>query len=161
MSSINEILERNLHQFRAAPKMPRVGWQLDEGIRFIQTLEPRLKKIGAHCGMTGGTLFKGSSEKDLDVIIYPHSTTKCPALETVEEVLMGEGLTNLPKGGSQPEEIVAPSRSFSVKNTFNRIKNIGGDEKIVTVWTDQKGRRIDIFYLDFPEKWFAYDPNAQ
>jgi len=49
------------------------GWTLDEAIAFVKLLEVELaEKCDAHCGIVGGVLMKGESEKDLDVVIYPH-----------------------------------------------------------------------------------------
>lgn len=59
-------------------------WNLNEGVEFIRNLELVLDKIGYHSGLTGSVLYKGFSEKDLDVMVYPHKTTN---EKTVEEVL--------------------------------------------------------------------------
>jgi len=35
-----------------------------------------LEPLGWHCALTGSVLAKGSSEHDLDIILYPHRWTK-------------------------------------------------------------------------------------
>ena len=45
----------------------------EEAVRLATYLEPILAKVGYHCGITGSTLYKGGSNKDIDVIIYPHN----------------------------------------------------------------------------------------
>lgn len=45
---------------------------LTEGVEFCQWLEPQLANHGAHCALMGSVLYAGSSEKDLDIIVYSH-----------------------------------------------------------------------------------------
>jgi len=46
--------------------------RIKEGVELIRTLEPKFAEQGYHLGLTGSVLFKGRSEKDMDVICYPH-----------------------------------------------------------------------------------------
>lgn len=49
------------------------GWDLNDALEFIRALEPMLDlHCEAHCGLIGGVLKKGTSQKDLDLVIYPH-----------------------------------------------------------------------------------------
>lgn len=50
-------------------------WTLEEAIYVVRELEKKVGPVGIHLGITGSVLYKGSSEKDLDIIVYPHSTT--------------------------------------------------------------------------------------
>jgi hypothetical protein len=53
--------------------MEKRGWDLNDAIDFIRSLEPKLaEQCEAHCGLIGGVLNKGTSEKDLDIVVYPH-----------------------------------------------------------------------------------------
>ncbi len=45
---------------------------LGEAISLARMIESRIHPK-AHCGLTGGCLFKGFSSKDIDVIIYSHN----------------------------------------------------------------------------------------
>lgn len=45
---------------------------LTQGVILCQTMEPVLREIGYHCALTGSVLYAGKSEKDLDIIVYPH-----------------------------------------------------------------------------------------
>lgn len=162
-SRLNEILESNLRKVQIPDPITQApAWKLEDGVRLIRALEPYMRQIGAHVGVTGGVLFKGSSQKDLDVIVYPHTTAKPPTLEEVEGVLRGVGLSNLPDEGHQPgvSNRSLSSRPFqsaknALSNFWSRVANKNGDEKIITVWTDQNGRRVDVFFLDFPQDWFV------
>ena len=46
---------------------------IQEAVKFIQWLEPQLAAKHIHCALTGSVLYKGASNNDLDVIIYPHN----------------------------------------------------------------------------------------
>lgn len=48
---------------------------LDSAIGMCGRLEPILRKCGAHCALTGSTLYGlGTMKKDTDILIYPHQT---------------------------------------------------------------------------------------
>lgn len=47
---------------------------MDEGIAILRHIERIVSEFGAHAAITGGTVFYGSSDKDVDIIIYPHKT---------------------------------------------------------------------------------------
>jgi len=47
-------------------------WTQAEAIVMLSALEPELAMQGFHCALTGSVLYRGTSTKDLDVIIYPH-----------------------------------------------------------------------------------------
>lgn len=121
-----------------------------------------MKAVGAHVGLTGGTLFRGWSSKDLDVIVYPHTTSNPPTLEQIRQVFAEAGFFQSTTEGDQPNPPVHPSRP--IKNAtdasgkaLGRITNREGDNKIITIWSDANGRRIDVFFLDFPDKWFTQE----
>lgn len=45
---------------------------LEYAVAVIRTLEPLLAAAGYHPALTGSILYKGESNKDIDVILYPH-----------------------------------------------------------------------------------------
>lgn len=49
-------------------------WTLIEGINLVNRLEVALKLKNFHCALGGSVLHKGTSEKDLDIFVYPHSS---------------------------------------------------------------------------------------
>lgn len=52
-------------------------WYLDEtSLDLIRKLEEIAKNFGLHIALGGGVLHKGSSEKDLDIFVYPRFTKK-------------------------------------------------------------------------------------
>lgn len=46
-------------------------WTLEEGLQVIRNIDPYVRDFGHCCALTGGVLFKGVSDKDLDIIITP------------------------------------------------------------------------------------------
>lgn len=50
-----------------------VMWTREEALRVVTWLEPKLAENGFHVALAGGVLTKGTSKKDLDLIVYPHT----------------------------------------------------------------------------------------
>lgn len=156
MSALLENLVRNLpaefpaEDLNTPPKM----WTLEEGVMFVHGLEHFMKDIGVHVGITGSVLYKGSSTKDLDIILYPHSTENIPDYEKIMDVLINK-LGLIVKHGDIRDIPTYPAsiRDISTYPSSSRPqKRVGqtGDQKKVGVWTTPDGtKRIDIFFLDF------------
>lgn len=51
-------------------------WSFDEALEVIRELAPLLAKHGWGVGLTGSVLLKGSSDNDLDLIVYPLDSGK-------------------------------------------------------------------------------------
>ena len=47
-------------------------WTLHEAVELVQEFEPIARTFGLHVGLTGSTLFDGASNKDVDILVYPH-----------------------------------------------------------------------------------------
>ena len=103
------------------------SWTLEEGIKFARELEFNLIPLGYHCAITGSVLYKGRSEKDLDIMIYPHDSTKCDANTQLEvEKMLGE------------------VHGIEIQ-LIDRMKY--PDEKNVYWSYDTMGKRIDFFFV--------------
>jgi len=106
-----------------------ITWDRDSGLTFILTLSELLKPR-YYLGLTGSVLIKGSSTKDMDLIVYPASSADQDKL-WVEQILRGAGLKKL-----YDKDIVQA-----------RWRSLGSqDEKIVEVW-EFEGKRVDFFFL--------------
>ena len=106
------------------------GWTRDEALTLVSALWPSLKAVGYYVGLTGSVLVKGKSRNDLDLIVYPASTTSQDK-SLVVGVLMGAGLTRL----------------TSRESVHRRWRKRGSsDEKHVEVWA-LGGKKIDVFFL--------------
>lgn len=51
-------------------------WTLEYGVKVCRELNTAL---GDHynCALTGSVLYKGGSTNDLDIIVFPHKSTRC------------------------------------------------------------------------------------
>lgn len=105
-----------------------VMWTREEALRVVTWLEPKLAENGFHVALAGGVLTKGTSKKDLDLIVYPHE-----------------------KGGPlQP----AWEHAWSYLQKWLHAESLGEchgvsqnhDDKIVC-WLQARGKRIDFFFL--------------
>ena len=102
---------------------------LEEAISVCREIEERLKPIGYHCGLTGSTLYKGESFKDIDIIVYPHQVSDT---KTLDEIIIASGVTTnmyQSQGNLKPLQ-VTPS-------TTDKLVLVGG----------YNGYRIDLFVL--------------
>lgn len=67
---------------------------LELALKTIRELEPILAEIGYHSALTGGVLFRGESEKDIDIILYPHDPNVTCSDTIIQVALSGAGFTD-------------------------------------------------------------------
>ena len=60
---------------------------LEKAVEVCREIEDKLKPIGYHCGLTGSILYKGESEKDIDIIVYPHQIKETVSLNKILDTL--------------------------------------------------------------------------
>lgn len=106
-------------------------WTLQEAIEFIRKLDPMLRLVGYTTALTGSILYRGFSHKDLDIMVYPLSS-KHPNPEGVKLEFERIGMTML-------KDILVTQASWAARGS--------DDKKCVEIWADDRGRRIDIFYV--------------
>jgi hypothetical protein len=49
-------------------------WVLPDAIELARLVEPKAAECGWHVALGGGVLMRGASDKDVDLILYPHKT---------------------------------------------------------------------------------------
>ena len=59
-------------------------WTLEEAQALVAKIWEPLAKAGFHVGLTGSTLYNRASNKDLDLIVYPHKTGEKTLNDAVE-----------------------------------------------------------------------------
>lgn len=95
---------------------------LESAVQLVREVEPLLAAVGQHVALTGSTIFKGESAKDIDLIIYP----------------------NDPKKTKSPEEISA----MLVSNGWELVRASNPEYTIREIYVMRKaGVRVDIFFL--------------
>lgn len=100
-------------------------WTRETAFQFLPPLESFLASEGYHCALGGGVMYRGNSDKDLDVIVYPHTREKCISVDLLWARLAG---------------FLRPSKTTKAAGSSRDGKDVR-----VMVLTDE--RRIDFFFL--------------
>jgi hypothetical protein len=102
-------------------------WTSDEALVLVRSLSERLAP-SYHVALAGSVLLRGSSQKDLDLIVYPTSTASA-CVDRVREALEAAGLILV----------------HGVEVVHAKWRREGSlDEKHVEVW-EYRGKRVDVF----------------
>ncbi len=62
-------------------------WTLEEGIEVVNTIREKVFTTGFATALTGGVLYRGHSQKDLDLLFYPLDHTPHDYRFTVQMIL--------------------------------------------------------------------------
>jgi hypothetical protein len=100
-------------------------WTIDQARDFCAKLHLYLIPFGYGVGLTGGVLLYGTSNKDIDVIIYPYKLITCD-FDSMYQLLPSFGLSF----------IGLPNKNLGHKD----------DGKHVEIWSFN-GKRVDLFFL--------------
>jgi hypothetical protein len=106
------------------------SWTLDEGLQLLRTLRPAVLRVGFTVALGGSLAYKGFSEKDADIIIFPMSADKID-FEALYSVLNEFGLKQV----YDREQVVARWRAIGSTDT-----------KHVEVWS-YGDKRVDFLFL--------------
>ena len=114
---------------KPVPQLPHNDymWTLNEGIAEAQLLDPLLRPHNAFVALTGGVLHRGSSTKDLDLVIIPL------------------------KNRLTLRQYIKISKILSKRyNKLHHVVNTAkyGDDKYVEVYYTHDKKRIDVFFLN-------------
>lgn len=111
-------------------KRETVVWTLDRALKLVREIQPHTAAVGWHCALAGSVLIRGSSNKDLDIVCFPHNVNT-GLLADLEKALRSAGLQRF--------------RTASVMVEGWR-KAGSTDSKHVSVWyqSGRRSRRIDI-----------------
>ncbi len=108
---------------------PRIEWTLAAATDFMRDMEQAVAPH-YHVALTGSVLQKGQSQKDLDMIVYPHTSRR-----------------------RRPAEIRKLLKKAGLRQLFDRAavtagwrKRGGTDNKHVEVW-HFRGHRVDVIFL--------------
>jgi hypothetical protein len=120
---------------RESQKLPADGskdrpWTLDEALDFVRCLQLHLAQLFYGVGLTGSVVMKGESTNDLDVIIFPWTTTE----QSYSSLMLAFREHGMRRRFSRP----------SVQRTW--IQRGSHDKKHVEIWVHER-RRVDIFFL--------------
>ena len=106
---------------------------LEDAVALARRVEKELTVAGWHCALTGSCLYLGQSEKDVDLIVYPH---KCPRPARA----LGRLHAALKTAGLYQWRTCKAVRADWAKRGIR-------DQKHVEVWMDRNLGRVDIMVL--------------
>lgn len=110
-------------------------WNTTTAVEFLRKLWTELERVGWHCALTGSVLYRGDSDKDLDVLVFPNSTATA-SLAKLRRGLQAAGLTPWRTN----EQVAELWRKRPVDNQ---------DNKHIEIW--MKGaRRVDVIVWPIP-----------
>lgn len=107
------------------PNMNTV-WNIEQAQKLCANLERQLASLGAHVALGGSVLYNGSSVKDVDIIIYPHSSV-----------------------GSVDSLTPIMARLLELGFTYSCDEPSTKDGKVIRVMNDISGRRVDFFFFQY------------
>lgn len=105
-------------------KQEEYKYTTQDALDICVNLEPIMASIGYHCGIGGSLVYRGWSNKDIDIIIYTHQSDADCDRSKIVNVLRSEGFKE-------------PSDDF---NASTMIPDVWSAE-------DNTGRRIDFFFM--------------
>jgi hypothetical protein len=108
-------------------------WTRDQACVFLERLCRLLEPVNWYAGITGSVVERGSSTKDLDMIIYPFRTDRPMDKEQAYSVFRALDL-----------------QRFMKTSDIHKIwRELGsGDDKQIEAWRNRKtGQRVDFFFL--------------
>ena len=106
-------------------------WHLYDAVTFAQSLIPSLREAGWGCALGGSVLEHGWSGHDLDLVMFPRTTTEMNRV-AMDRVLLGAGMRLV-------HSVRTVQAAWHKQGSF--------DQKHVEIWKTLEGRRVDIFVL--------------
>jgi len=100
-------------------------WTLDEGLVIVRELKERIWQLGFAIALTGGVLYRGHSNKDLDILFYPLSSIEYPYYAFVINEL---------------DLYFKPEKFFIIDHKEQKSL------KLIAVFQLKNGKRIDFFF---------------
>lgn len=107
-----------------------IKWTLEEAQTFLRNLSGHIATSGYEVALAGSVLKKGSSEKDLDVVLFPKTTARYNR-RVLYRMLEDFGMV----------------RQYTVEEVQRAWRLQGSmDTKHVEIWKFDS-RRVDLFFL--------------
>lgn len=101
-------------------------WDAAQGLALARDMEEKLsKRFACHFALGGSVMYRGSSEKDVDLIVYPHYTLAA---------------------SHQKEFIVNEIQKLGFVPADDSFGNYESSRALVTTYN---GRRVDFLFVGF------------
>jgi hypothetical protein len=111
-----------------------LAWDLIDGLAFARAVEAEIQHVGWHVALGGSVLHRSCSDKDLDLIVYPHARTGSNRRPRLRELRKALGRCGL--------HLVRDHKE--IRKFWGRQGS--RDRKFVEAW-GLRGRRVDVFVL--------------
>lgn len=115
------------------------GWTLEQAVEFVRSIQPQMDKDKCpfHVGLWGSTLTKGSSTKDIDVII-----------------INGEGNTSRQMSGEDIRGLLPVNSEclFKVDDSSYGATSFMFNVEAWQVRVGNVNKRVDFFFVKVPQK---------
>lgn len=111
---------------------------LNSAVELIREFEPILANHGIHVALTGSVLFKGRSQKDFDIYLYPRDPKKSKSINEVRTILIYLGFNVL------RHESGSGTQYNKKTGIFSPSGGTSSDKRIVDIM-EYKGYRVDVF----------------
>ena len=99
-------------------------YTLQDAAQICILIEPHLASIGLHAAIGGSLAYRGTSTKDIDIILYPHNRDVVVKRLSIVSLLISIGFT--------PVKELPP--------TSTRVPDVHAT-------TSAKGERVDFFFM--------------
>ncbi len=103
-------------------------WELQDALVVVRELQKVITKVGWSVCLHGSVLYKGASDKDLDLLLFPHNSSLAD-IQALYTALKG----------------FAMKQCLTKEEVHNEWRKIGStDTKWVEIWK-YGNKRIDLF----------------
>ena len=116
----------------------KILWTFADAINFITELSNALVPANYEVALAGSVLKRGSSQKDLDIILFPRSITHAASPTTYRNLQEARAIMRADLGMTCVLDEVQVKKEWKAKGS--------SDQKHVEVWR-YRDKRIDIFFL--------------
>lgn len=72
---------------------PESAFTMESAVALIRELEPKFFAHNYHTALTGSVLYSGASDKDLDIVLYPHKPDKKKSKDEMVALITALGFT--------------------------------------------------------------------
>lgn len=106
-------------------------WKIAEALQLVNDLQRDVNKVHWNVVLGGSVLYKGKSDKDLDLVFFPFDTSLAK-VSRLQDKLEEQGWT----------------RTHNVEQMWAHWRHKGSnDRKHVEIYRTEDGKRIDVFIL--------------
>lgn len=100
-------------------------YAITDAVRIATALEPEMSAIGMHVAIGGSVVYRGGSDKDIDVFFYPHSKKVAIDRSQIVSLLSANGF-----------------KSRKPDDESTQVPDVHVTDEVAT------GNKVDFFFLE-------------